>query len=98
MTMAEAGEIFSYWERNPPTYQLVAVIARMLGWKPDAAAAPDDDSASTLADIAASPPPGLAVAGDLGMPEPLLDLDAFREKNRARMLEIAQRNQRAAAG
>jgi hypothetical protein len=31
----EASEIFAYWERNPPVYQMTAIIAQFLGWKPD---------------------------------------------------------------
>ena len=34
MTLAEAAEIFTYWERNPPVYHLTAIIAQILGWKP----------------------------------------------------------------
>jgi len=67
-------------------------IARMLGWTP-----PPVLPASPLADIAAAPPPGLAVARDrdLGMPA-VLDADALRARNRARAAEIARRNRSAA--
>jgi hypothetical protein len=34
MYLDEAAEIFAYWERNPPVYQITAIIAQMLGWKP----------------------------------------------------------------
>lgn len=89
MTLAEAGEIFGYWERQPPTCQLALIIARMLGWKPEAraVAAPGDN----VADLLAAAPPGIAT-GDIGMPAPVLDIEEFREKNRARMVEIARRN------
>src|ERR1700728_1849438 len=32
MTLAEAGEIFAYWEESPPTHLMVQTIARLLGW------------------------------------------------------------------
>jgi len=93
MTLAEAGEIFAYWEENPPPHLLLQAIARLLGWIPHSAPA----GAPQIADIAAAAPPGLAVAhgGDLGMP-PLLDPDALRARNRARAVAIARRNQNAA--
>src|SRR5712691_6856258 len=34
MTLAEAGEIFAYWEENPPPHLLLQTIARLLGWTP----------------------------------------------------------------
>lgn len=34
MYLAEAEEIFRYWERHPPPYQMISIIAQMLGWKP----------------------------------------------------------------
>lgn len=34
MYLSDAEEIFVYWERHPPTYQMVSVIAQFLGWKP----------------------------------------------------------------
>jgi hypothetical protein len=38
-----------------------------------------------LAEIAAAPPPGLAVVrGDAGMPAAIFDIDALRAANRAR--------------
>jgi hypothetical protein len=60
---------------------MVQAIARMLGWKPAAAAAPSLDELMAMA------PPGLAVAGagDLGMPAPVLDIEALRARNRARL-------------
>src|SRR5713101_7591238 len=93
MTLAEAGEIFAYWEENPPPHLMLQAIARLLGWTPRPAPA----GTPQIADIAAAAPPGLAVArgGDLGMPAPL-DLDALRARNRARAVGIARRNLRAA--
>ncbi|HKS89637.1 MAG TPA: hypothetical protein VJR70_09380 [Stellaceae bacterium] len=86
MTLAEAGEIFAYWEQNPPAHLLLQAIARLLGWAPASESAPSET-------LAAAPPPGLAVArgGDLGMPAPL-DAEALRARNRERALAIAHRN------
>ena len=50
MTLTEAGEIFRYWEDNPPAHLLLQTIARLLGWQP-ARASP----AASLADLAARP-------------------------------------------
>lgn len=89
MTLAEAGEIFAYWQQNPPPHFLLQVIARALGWTPH----PQRASASQAEEIAATAPPGLAVlrGGDLGMPAPL-DREALRERNRTRALAMARRN------
>ena len=94
MTLAEAGEIFAYWEENPPPHLMLQAIARLLGWMPRSAPAGPPQSG----DIAAAPP-GLAVAhgGDLGMPPPL-DLDALGIRNRARAVAIARRNRNAEIG
>lgn len=80
MTLDEAGEIFAYWEENPPAHLMLQAIARMLGWTPPSASAPPAAEA-----IGAAAPPGLAVTRgeDLGMPAPL-DLEALRRRNRAR--------------
>jgi hypothetical protein len=95
MNLAEAGEIFGYWEENPPAHLLLQTIARMLGWTPR----PTPAGAPRVADIAAAAPPGLAVArdGDLGMPAPL-DAGALRARNRVRALAIARRNASAVVG
>jgi hypothetical protein len=79
MSLVEAGEIFAYWEHNPPPHLLLQAIARLLGWAPSAR--PADTAA-----IAAAPPPGLAImtADGLGMPAPLFDVAAMRERNRER--------------
>jgi hypothetical protein len=89
MTLVEAGEIFSYWERHPPAHLMLQTIARLFGWVPQAAPA----AAMSIGDIAAAAPPGLVVArgGEFGMPAPL-DLERLRAKNRARVLAIARRN------
>jgi hypothetical protein len=86
MTLAEAGEIFAYWQENPPPHLLLQAIARLFGWSPAA------EAARQIADIAAAAPPGLAVArgDDLAMPAPL-DLDALRTRNLVRAAEIARR-------
>ena len=81
MTLAEAGEIFRHWEQNPPAHLILQTIARLLGWSPPAAAAPMPDPA----ELATTPPPGLAVTrgGDIGMPVPVLDAAALRTRNLA---------------
>ena len=95
MSLAEAGEIFGYWETNPPAHLMLQTIARMLGWAPPAASA----GAPKIEDLAAAAPPGLAVTqgGDLGMPA-ALDIDALRARNRAVALAIARRNLSTALG
>jgi hypothetical protein len=95
MTLAEAGEIFGYWEENPPAHLMLQTIARMLGWMPR----PAQPGAPPIEDIAAAAPPGLAMArgGNPGMPPPL-DLDALRARNRGRAFAIARRNQSSAIG
>ena len=95
MTLAEAGEIFSYWQQNPPPHLMLQAIARTLGWTP----APAADALPSATAIAAAEPPGLAVAraADLGMPPPL-DLDALRQRNRAQAIATARRNRSDGAG
>jgi hypothetical protein len=80
MTLAEAGEIFRYWEDNPPAHLMTQVIARLLGWKPQTA------PVSSIADLAAAPPPGLAIApaGTIAMPAPVLDIGTLRARNQTR--------------
>ena len=89
MTLADVGEIFAYWERDPPVHRIVQTIARLLGWTP-----PKMPSRSVqVEEIAASVPPGLAVAHGrtIGMPAAVFDLEALRIRNRARAAEIAHR-------
>jgi hypothetical protein len=87
MTLAEAGEIFRYWEDNPPSHLLLQAIARLLGWQPPASsiASPQMTPETALADLAAMPPPGLAVmpAIQIAMPPPILDPAALRARNDA---------------
>ena len=89
MTLAEAGEIFAYWETSPPPHLMLQAIARLIGWAPPAASA----GPPSVRAIAAAAPPGLAVApgADLGTPPPL-DEAALRAKNRAAVLATARRN------
>lgn len=91
MTLAEAGEIFAYWEENPPAHLMVQAIARLLGWAPSPAAA----APGSIEALAAAPPPGLAVAhgSGLGMPAPVLDPEAMRARNRDRAAQIAHYNE-----
>jgi hypothetical protein len=81
MTLAEAEEVFTYWADNPPVHVMLQVIARILGWKPP------ERTMSTLGEVVAMAPPGLAVAdkGEFGMPPPVLDADILRGRNRARL-------------
>ena len=91
MTLAEAGEIFRYWEDNPPPHLLLQAVARLLGWQPLASstarslvqAAP----ATAIAAFAAMPPPGLAVmpATQIAMPPPTFDLETLRARSQARL-------------
>jgi hypothetical protein len=80
MTLASAGEIFAYWERNPPAHLMLQAIAGMFGWAPRRAAG----GGRPLDEIAAAPPPGLVVlrGAAAAMPAPL-DADALRARNRA---------------
>jgi hypothetical protein len=81
MTLAETGEIFRHWEQNPPAHLMLQTIARLLGWSPAVLA----EHAPGVEELAAAPPPGLAVRrGDLDMPLPVLDVDAMRRRNLAR--------------
>ena len=88
MTLTEAGEIFHYWEGNPPSHLLLQTIARLLGWQPSRPSPP-----ASLPDLAAAPPPGLTVApaSDIAMPQPILDPATLRSRNRARASETAHR-------
>ena len=81
MTLDEAGEIFRYWEDNPPAHLMTQIIARLLGWQP-----PRPAPAASLADLAAMPPPGLASApaGTITMPAPVLDIATLRDRNQTR--------------
>lgn len=88
MTLAQVEEIFGYWETNPPEYQINAIIAQMLGWKPAGAdKSADPSQANAVEQILAAPPPGMAVTrGGTGLPAPVFDLDEMRERNRRYML------------
>jgi hypothetical protein len=85
MILAEAGEIFAYWADHPPPHLLLQAIVGALGWRPPAPA--------DTARLVEAPPPGLVVAaGIAATPAPVFDLDALRDRNRARAAAIAQRN------
>ncbi len=90
MILTEVGEIFTHWESNPPTYLMVQTIASMLGWKPRPAGA----DRPSVGDIAAAPPPGMAVApdGEPGMPPAVLDIETLRARNRERVAELGGRS------
>jgi hypothetical protein len=89
MTLAEASEIFAYWQRDPPAHLIVQSIARLLGWTPRPALSPTP----RIDEIAASAPPGLAVArgSAIDMPAPVFDAEALRTRNQARATEMARR-------
>lgn len=86
MTLADIGEIFAYWERNPPVHLMVQVIGRLLGWTSSS----QPSRPAEIDEIAGSAPPGLAVAANrkIGMPEAIFDLEALRARNRERAAEI----------
>jgi hypothetical protein len=92
MTLVEAGEIFRYWEANPPPYLMLQAIARLIGWQPPASsrtqpAAPETAPETVLGDLAAMRPPGIAVmqAGQIAMPPPIFDPAALRARNKRRI-------------
>jgi len=88
MTLAEVGEIFAYWERDPTAHLIVQTIARLLGSSPPLTAS----RSPQIEEIAAAAPPGLAVhGGAIGMPAPVFDLEALRMRNWTRAAEIARR-------
>lgn len=90
MYLEEAHEVFEYWCDYPPTYQLVALIARMLGWEgPEQRSEP-----ATVPDFSFDLDPDLAesIGQAAGVPAPVVDLERMRERNRQRTIEIAERN------
>jgi hypothetical protein len=95
MTLAEAGEIFGYWEHSPPAHLMLQTIARLLGWLPAGPAS----AAVTAEELAATGPPGLAVfhGSEFGMPPPILDVDGLRARNRALSAAIMRQKERAGA-
>jgi hypothetical protein len=95
MYLEEADEVFQYWRESPPTYQLVGLIARMLGWSGPEQREFDGE----LPDFVCELPPEAAEAlgKSAGLPAPVVSLDEMREKNRQKMLEIAARQQRTAS-
>jgi hypothetical protein len=84
LTLAETGRIFGYWERHPPVYQLVSIIAQMLGWKPRQRAAieTEADWAQQVASVPGigvdSDPAAKALAGAA-----IYDFDELRRRYRA---------------
>jgi hypothetical protein len=81
----EAQETFAYWERNPPTYQMVSIIAQMLGWKRPVGEAPPLPTL-TAAEAA-------AIGKAAGLPGPVAtSFEDMKARNLARMVEIAKRN------
>jgi hypothetical protein len=89
MYLAEVEEIFEYWMDHPPVHHLVALIARMLGWEPK-----PREVEGELPDMELELPPEVAekMGQAVGLPAPIVSLDEMRERNRQRMIEIAERN------
>ncbi|HEX3884744.1 MAG TPA: hypothetical protein VHW66_18975 [Stellaceae bacterium] len=97
MTIADAEEIFSYWESSPPTHHMAQTIAAMFGWKPKQRAPAPSDVTAVVADAArvgigatSEPTPDQATV--------ILDFEAMQERNRAVMRQIAERNRAETAG
>ena len=90
MYLEEADEVFDYWTLHPPTHQLVALIARMLGWEGPEKPEIDGDDLPDL-QIELSPEMADAIGKAAGVPPPVIDLEAMRERNRNRAKEIALR-------
>jgi len=81
MTLAEAEEVFGYWERHPPVYQLTSIIAQMLGWKPSRAT---DDSATGAADWdSLAGMPGMGEGKSPLAAAAVLDFDELRRQHAA---------------
>jgi hypothetical protein len=96
MTVAEAGEIFAYWERHPPPHLLLQGIAAALGCRPATETGPIEAALAgdVVASLAAAPPPGLAVTAGAPAqaPAPVFDRDELFRRNRARAAAIAARS------
>lgn len=90
MYLDEAEEIFAHWRDNPPTYQMVHLIAKMLGWS----GPKEHEAGGEPPDMAFDLPPDVAKALGVaaGVPPPVVSLDEMREKNRQKMIELAQRH------
>ena len=95
MTLAEAGEIFGYWQELSAAASDAADDRAHVRLD----ASPGTGGRAANRGDRRGAAPGLAVArgGDLGMPAPL-DLDALRARNRASALAIARRNGTPATG
>lgn len=93
LTLGRVQPLLDHWEKHPPTHHLVALIARMLGWKGP------EPAPKSLPELEAE-------AAQFGVPvvhgavpdmPPVLDEEALAEKNRRRRIEIAARNAQKAA-
>lgn len=95
MYLDESEEIFGYWEENPPTYQMVGLIARMLGWEGAKREGPAVEP-PPMPDIPVEIREALGKAA--GVPTPIISIEEMRERNRRRVVErIAEREARTAA-
>lgn len=90
MYLAEAEEVFYYWQDHPPTYQMVDLIARMLGW--EGPKTRENDGNPPEMNLALPPEMAAAIGRAAGVPAPIVSLDQMREKNRQKAIEIAKRN------
>jgi hypothetical protein len=84
MSLSEAGEIFRYWEDNPPPHLMLQAIARLLGWQPARSELPPERVSPV--DLAAAAPSGLVIvpAGSRDEPPAVFDIETLRARNRAR--------------
>jgi hypothetical protein len=89
MPLRQVWALLRYWEEQPPTYQAVGIIARMLGWKPPESETQRQRNAEEFRRAMKRQIPQRLALG--GMPAPVLDLDTFREQHRKRAVEGALR-------
>lgn len=88
MYLDEAEEIFGYWQEHPPTYQMVDLIARMLGWEgPERRV--DDDGPIDESAYEISPQLAAAIGKAAGVPPLAVSLNDMRERSRQQRLKIA---------
>lgn len=87
MTVAEASVIFRYWEDHPPPYQVIDIIARILGWKGMPKQAPQQET-NVANDLLQAGMVATDVPVHAGLGEPILDFEQLRrhyaEKRAAR--------------
>jgi hypothetical protein len=62
LTLADCERIFHYWDENPPTYLMVQIIARMLGWKGHNSSAVAPTTLGMVPGFGAAPPSDILAA------------------------------------